>query len=108
MVRTSEVIISDSGVAWDFKKLKKKPFIKYNLDSKETSGEIITLRINQREREIINDLKKTLHYSQDAKVIKIGLILTKNVIQNIFSDEIMFKLCSENRTRTLTENVKES
>ncbi len=74
----------------------------------ETESEILTIRINKAERELINELKQLLSYSQDAKVIKIGLVFTRNVIRNTFSDEIMKKLCAQDRTRGLIEVSKEN
>lgn len=80
-----------------------EPFTTKYLDDEkeETENEILTIRINAKEREIINWIKETLHYTQDAKAIKVGLTITKNVIQNSFGSDLMSKLCSEKRNRPI-------
>jgi hypothetical protein len=85
------------------------PFTKKYLDSEqEDSGsEVLTIRINKRERELIDYIKQVLHYSQDAKAIKAGLPVMKNVIQNTFGAELLHKLCAENRRRGITDVPKE-
>ena len=86
-----------------------EPFKTKYLDSEkeETGSETLTIRLNPQERATINKLKLAFHYSQDAKVIKIALILCHNVTQNTFGFDLMNKLCDENRRRSIIDDVKE-
>jgi hypothetical protein len=88
--------------------LEKKPFVNYTLeeDKEEQDSQPLVVRINQQERALIDELKAVLHYGQDAKVIKAGLVILKNVIHGTFGEDLMGKLTSETRRRPIFEEAK--
>ena len=90
--------------------IEKKPFVNYTLDSEriDTDTETISMRLNKQEREQIERLKKLTNYEQDAKVIKLSMIVCENVILGLFGNELFKKLTSTNRTKPLTESTKET
>lgn len=87
--------------------LIRPAFTKKYLDGEreETGGEFVTLRLNPEERRIIEELKRTLNYSQDSKVIKAGLVVLKNVIHGTFGEPLMAKLTSSDRRRAIFEDL---
>jgi hypothetical protein len=74
--------------------IEKKPFVNYTLDEnkKYTDVEVISLKLNIDERAQINRLKKITNYGQDAKVIKLSLIIAEKVILGLFGDDLFMKL----------------
>lgn len=89
--------------------LIRPPFTRKYLDSEkeETSGEFLTLRLNPEERRMLNELKRCLNYGQDAKVVKVGLVVLRNVIHGSFGEALMGKLTDPNRRRVIFEDTKE-
>lgn len=89
--------------------LIRPAFTRKYLDSEkdEGSGEVITLRLNAEERLAINKLKKVLHYRQDAKVIKAGLVVLGNVVHATFGETLMDKLTDQDRRRAIFDDSKE-
>jgi hypothetical protein len=49
-----------------------------------------------------------MHYSNDSKVIKIGLVLLKNVIHGTFGEVLMSKITSEERRKAVVEAVQKT
>ena len=90
--------------------LEKKPFVNYTLDEdkEEKDSKPLVIRINQPERALIDELKAIMHYSNDSKVIKIGLVLLKNVIHGTFGEPLMSKITSEERRKPVIEAVKKT
>jgi hypothetical protein len=88
--------------------LEKKPFVNYTLEEDKVEGavEVISLKINKQEREQIEQLKKLTNYGQDSKVIKLSMVIARNVILNNFGSDLFQKLTSTNRVRPITETVK--
>jgi hypothetical protein len=88
----------------------KKPFVNYTLDEDkiESDSQPLVVRINKTERIQIDELKRLLNYGQDAKVIKAGLIVLKNVIHGTFGPELMQKITNENRRRPIFEDAEKS
>ena len=82
------------------------PFRKKHLDEdlEGLGREILTLRLNSKERAQINRLKRVLHYGQDAKVIKAGLVLLENVVHGTFGADLMTKLTDPDRRRIILED----
>lgn len=89
--------------------IEKQPFRTYTLeeDKTETESQPLVIRINKEERALIDSLKALMHYGQDAKVIKAGLVVLNNVIQGTFGKDLMFKLTQENRRRPIIEEQPE-
>jgi hypothetical protein len=82
--------------------IETKPFVRKNLDEdkEETGYEVIAIRINKEEREIINWIKDSLNYTADSKAIKTAMIIGKNVLQTAIGQGLLFNLTKENRYRT--------
>lgn len=89
--------------------IEKKPFVTYALDEdkQESSSEIITLRINKKERELIEELKRDMNNGQDAKILKAGLHVMKNVIHGTFGTKFFRYLTSQDRRRPVYEDTKD-
>lgn len=81
----------------------KKPFESYTLeeDKKEADAEVITLKINKAERDLLERLKNTTHYNQDAKVIKAALKVYEKVILNLLGPDLVYKLTDPDRRRPI-------
>lgn len=76
------------------------PFVrKYSDDEREEDGERLTIRINKEEREVIDFLKDSLNYSQDAKVIKQALKVYQNVIRNTLGVDNALSISAQDRRR---------
>ncbi len=90
--------------------LEKKPFVNYTLDEEkeEKDSKPLVIRINQAESALIDELKGIMHYGNDSKVIKIGLVLLRNVIHGTFGDTLMSKITSEERRKAIVETVKKT
>ena len=89
--------------------IEKKPFTSYTLDEdkKYSDTEVISLKINLEERALISRLKRYTNYDQDAKVIKMSMIIAEKVILNNFGDTLFMKISSLDRVKPITETVKE-
>lgn len=76
-------------------------------EKEESSGEVITLRLNAQERALVNQLKRTLNYGQDAKVIKAGLVVLQNVVHGTFGAALMGKMTDPDRRRVIFDDTKD-
>ena len=87
--------------------IEKKPFVNYTLeeDKQDKEVETISLKINKQEREQIEQLKKLTNYGQDSKVIKLSMVIARNVILNNFGSDLFQKLTSTSRTKPITETI---
>jgi len=57
--------------------IEKKPFVRYD---EKTKNDVISLKINKEEREIINNAKKILEQTKDGTTIKtLALIGYKSI-----------------------------
>lgn len=73
---------------------------KYLDEEKEESGsEILTIRINPKQRERLNILKWLLHEPKDATALKYALEWALNDIQGKLSEDSWRKLCSDTRRK---------
>lgn len=83
----------------------KKPFVSYTLDQdrKETAIEVISLKINPKERELLNSLKSLMNIDRDGTVIKICLGVTQKVILSSFGEPLFKKISSAERVRHIIE-----
>ena len=88
--------------------IEKKPFVNYTLeeDKQDTEVEVISLKVNKQERELINRLKYMTNYSQDGKVLKIGLRVLEKVILSNFGLDLFQQLTSNERRRSIIEEPK--
>ena len=85
--------------------IEKKPFVNYTLeeDKKEEASEVLTIRINKEERQLIDELKALMNFTNDAKAIKAGLQLSKNVILSTFGATFFRYLTSNTRRKPIEE-----
>ena len=88
--------------------IEKKPFVNYTLDENRVASDIetISMKVNLEERALIERLKRATNYDQDAKVIKIGLVVLEKVILNNFGSDVFGKLTSLNRVKPIFETDK--
>lgn len=89
--------------------LVRPAFTRKYLDSEreDTGDEVITIRLNREERQAVERLKRQLHYGQDAKVFKAGLIVLQNVIHASFGEVLMGKLTDADRRRVLFDDAQD-
>lgn len=78
--------------------IEKQPFRAYTLEEDRT-GEVISIRLNAEEREIINKIKETLNIKADSKALKIGAFVGLNVIHNTFTPKIAKYLFKKERVK---------
>jgi len=85
--------------------LIKKPFVSYTLDQdrKEETSEVISLKINPKERELLNRLRSLMNIDRDGTVIKICLGVTEKVVLNTFGEPLFKKISSAERVRHIIE-----
>ena len=90
--------------------IEKQPFVRYKLEEEKDSSEVevISLKINKKERETIERLKRYTNYNQDSKVLKIGLIVLEKVILNNFGEVLFSKLTNSERRKPIFEELKEN
>jgi hypothetical protein len=83
----------------------KKPFVNYTLneDKKENDIEVISLKINKKERELINRLQSLMNIDRDGTVIKVSLGIAEKVILSQFGEVLFKKLTSGERVRHIIE-----
>lgn len=77
--------------------LDKEPFTKYNLG--EDSGTTFTVRLNIKERQWLNELKKTLDIKSDSKALKLGAYVGLNVLHNTLGKDLLRYLFKKERSR---------
>lgn len=63
-------------MAWQTRRLEEE-----KLNDKRV---IISVSINQEERQWLNELKETFNITNDSKALKLSALLGKNVIQTMF------------------------
>lgn len=81
--------------------IEKKPFINYTLDEdkKQSKSEVISLRLNQDEREIINQTKELFNIKNDSKAIKVLVKWAFNVIHGQSMADIIKYLFKKDRVK---------
>ena len=79
--------------------IEKQPFRKYNLDEENKKQDIITIRLNQEERSILNKFKILFDVKSDGKMIKMGFIIGTNVLQRDFPPKILRYLMKGERIK---------
>jgi hypothetical protein len=78
-----------------------QPFTKTYLDEEreETNSEILTVRFNEKNREMLDLIKWYLHEPKDATAIKYAIEWCKNDLQGKLSEASWRKICSETRRK---------
>jgi hypothetical protein len=77
------------------------PFRSKYLDEEkeETGNEILTIRFNSNNREMLDIIKWYFHEPKDATAIKYAIEWMKNDIQHHLSESSWRKICSETRRK---------
>lgn len=70
-------------------------------EKEETDNEILTLRFNLNNREMLDVVKWYLHEPKDATAIKYCIEIAKNEIQKLLSEDSWRKICSETRRKPI-------
>lgn len=63
----------------------------------------ISVRINAKEREIIDNLKKILNINMDGTAIKIAMVVGHNVLHRDFGADVLKYITSQERRRSIIE-----
>ena len=79
--------------------LEKKPFVKYILDEEEQQGETFTVRLNVKERELLNQIRQTLDIKSDSKALKECAWIGLNALDSIFGQKLLKYLFKRERAR---------
>ena len=83
----------------DFKDYKPFEPKRTEEERSEDKSVVISLRINEEEKALIEKAKKLLDIESDTKALKIMARIGLNVIQNTFSEEIVKYLSASKRER---------
>lgn len=78
--------------------LKKAPFERTRLEEDDT-GETFTVRINKKEREWLDGIKKDFDIKSDSRALKMVAKIGTNVLHSTFSDGMLRYLFKKDRTR---------
>lgn len=89
--------------------IEKKPFVSYTLDEDkiEKTTEVISLKINQSEREMLDELKRCFNTDMDGKIIKQALRYFKKVVFAGFTAQEMMYWTSSDRRKPLFDDSQE-
>lgn len=80
--------------------IDKKPFVNYTLDeNKKEYKDVFTVRVNQEERIILEELKEDLNIKSDSKALKIGALIGRNVLQHTFNRPLLRYLFKKERLK---------
>jgi hypothetical protein len=81
--------------------IEKKPFVNYTLDEDkvDSDSEVLTIRFNKYNREMLDHVKWLLCESKDATAIKYCIEWCRNDILGKFSEESWRKICGETRRK---------
>lgn len=80
--------------------MNDQPFTRQRLDDEPDEGETFTVRLNKKEREMLEDLKRMMDIKSDGKALKIaGLIIGRNVLHSLFGAKILAYLFKKDRLR---------
>jgi len=69
--------------------LKNKPFIRQNL---EKTADLVNVRLNSKDREILNKFKYLIGNRKDSTALKLALFWAYNVAHRDFTGDIKVKL----------------
>lgn len=76
----------------------KEPFRKYHLDE-EGKQDIVSVRVNKEERDILNKFKALFDIKSDGKMLKMGFIVGTNVLHRDFPPKILRYLMRGDRIK---------
>jgi hypothetical protein len=79
--------------------IEQKPFVKYKLEEEESNGETFTVRLNQKERELLNKIKQSLDIKSDSKALKECAWIGLNTLNTIFGEKLLKYLFKKERAR---------
>lgn len=79
--------------------IEKKPFVRYALDDEEQQGETFTVRLNSKERELLNKIRVTMDIKSDSKALKECAWLGLNVLHHTFGNKFSKYLFKKDRAR---------
>jgi len=81
--------------------IEHRPFIRYRLDEEaEGSGDIISVRLNAEERQILNEMKSILDIKSDGKLLKLlAFAVGRNVLHDTFGEPLLKYLFKKDRSR---------
>jgi len=90
--------------------LEKHKFQSYTSEEEreEAKSRVIPVRANDKEQEMIKELRLLLNINSESKALKMGAEIGLNVIQGLFSKKTMKYLCKEKRERLTDWKKKES
>jgi hypothetical protein len=87
--------------------LIRPPFTKKYLDEEDKSQDVVSIRLNQDERDILDKFKKLFDVKSDGKMLKMGFIVGTNVLQRDFPPKILRYIISNERIKLSDyENIK--
>jgi len=85
--------------------LDRAPFTRTKLDEeREEEGETITVRLNEEERRLLEEIKEDLNIASDSKALKMSAFIGSNVLQGTFSRPVLRYLFKKERKRL--EDIK--
>jgi len=77
----------------------KEPFRKYKLDEEGGKQDIVSVRLNKDERDILNKYKALFNIKSDGKMLKMGFIIGANVLHRDFPPKILKYLMRGDRIK---------
>jgi len=78
--------------------IKKKPFVKYNLEE-DSNWRGFTVRINDQERQWLDEIKEDFNIKSDSKALKTAAFIGKNVSQALFGRKMLRYLFKKERQK---------
>lgn len=77
--------------------IEQVPFRKYKLGEK---ADTFTVRLNEEERKLLEELKEDLNINSDSKALKVsGLIIGRNVLHSTFGRSLLKYLFKKDRQK---------
>lgn len=86
--------------------LEKVPFKLYDTSDKEKNYEVISVRINQDQRKILDQSKRLLEQEKDSTAIKQMLLIAYFVIHTDFTRQIL-RIVFENKRKNKRLGIME-
>ncbi len=86
--------------------IERQPFTKYNLDKKQDT---FTVRMNDKERKVLEEIKKTFDIKSDSKALKQLAFVGFKSVTSAFGNDFLKYLLNKNRVKlTDFENTAEN
>jgi hypothetical protein len=77
--------------------IEKEPFVNYTLGEKDKN--VFTVRVNDEEKKLIEELKEMLNIKSDSKALKMGAQIGLNVLHHTFGKEFLMYLFKKERSK---------